>query len=344
MNKKIALFLLCFLGGISSSFADEIRIYTWEDYFSEEVLRQFEKETGHVIKQVYFESEKLRDEVISSSRGESYDLFIMDGYTLSVFASNGVLNKIDFSTLKNTDNIDPKAIQACGSYGVPYTWGTMGIGYRENKVPGPVRSWNDLFNYAKEHKNTVMIPLDDIDTIAVALLALGYNPMEEDESALKEAYQLLSEAKGNLLDFRTANSYVMEKGEASELDMAVVYSGEVYSIAKDSSQDDWKYTVPEEGSLIWYECFASVAQRPLNEASLMFLDFISRPDIAAKNAEEIWFSTANQAALELVSDDYLQDEELFPDAETLSRSTVYKPIGTSGLRLRNRIISVLDKD
>jgi spermidine/putrescine-binding protein len=76
----------------------------------------------------------------------------------------------------------------------------------------------------------------------------------------------------------------------------------------------------------------------------MFLDFISRPDIAAKNAEEIWFSTANQAALELVSDDYLQDEELFPDAETLSRSTVYKPIGTSGLRLRNRIISVLDKD
>lgn len=344
MGKKFFLCCVFLFSGLSSAIADEVKIYTWEDYFSADVLHQFEKETGHVVKQVYFESEKLRDEVVSSSRGEAYDLFIMDGYTLNVFASGGILNEVDFQAISNSSNIDPEALQVCGSHGVPYTWGTMGIGYRKSKVSGTITSWKDLFDYAKENEGKVMIPLDDIDTVAAALLALEYDPMEESEDALKEAYQLLSQTKKHLLDFRTANAYVTERGAASELDMAVVYSGEIYSIAQAASQDDWAYTVPEEGTLIWYECFASLAQNPLSEAAIDFLNFINRPDIAAQNAEEIWFATTNKAALELVSGDYLQDRELFPDNETLSRSFTYKPIGTSALRLRNRIISVLSKD
>jgi spermidine/putrescine-binding protein len=344
MGKKVFLCCVFLFSGLSSAIADEVKIYTWEDYFSADVLKQFEKETGHIVKQVYFESEKLRDEVISGSRGEAYDLFIMDGYTLNVFASAGILNKVDFQAISNSSNIDPVALEACGSYGVPYTWGTMGIGYRKSKVSGSVTSWTDLFDYAEKKEGTVMIPLDDIDTVAVALLALGYDPMEESEQALKEAYQLLLQIKKHLLNFRTANSYAIEKGPASELDMAVVYSGEIYSIAQAVSQNDWAYTVPEEGTLIWYECFASLAQKPLSDAAIAFLNFINRPDVAARNAEEIWFATTNKAALELVSDDYLQDRELFPDNETLSRSFIYKPMGTSALRLRNRIISVLGQD
>ncbi|PJC86734.1 spermidine/putrescine ABC transporter substrate-binding protein [Vibrio sp. HA2012] len=343
MIKKGVLVCSLLLGMAPIAIADEIKIYTWEEYFSDEVIRQFEQDTGHTVRQIYFESEKLRDEVIASGRGNAYDLFVMDGYTLNVFAGNGLLSKVEFNQLKNSGNIDEKALQACGSYGVPYTWGTMGIGYRESKVTAPITSWKALFDFSDNNKNRVIIPLDDIDTVAVALLALGFEPMTNDESELKLAYQLLSSAKNNLLGFRTAEGYALEKGDKSAMDLAVVYSGETYLIAKETGQDDWVYTVPEEGTLLWYECFAAVKEQPFSDAVIAFLDFIHRPEIAAKNAEDIWYATTNKSALEVADDEYLQDRDLFPPQAVVERSFLYKPVSNAALRQRNRIISVLGK-
>ena len=69
--------------------------------------------------------------------------------------------------------------------------------------------------------------------------------------------------------------------------------------------------LPQEGTLIWYECFASVSQKPLSVASVAFLNFINRADVAAKNAEDVWYATANKAAMDLMSEEYLEDHELF---------------------------------
>jgi spermidine/putrescine-binding protein len=344
MRNGIRLAFMLSAGLVSHSvIADEVRVYIWEEYLADEVVHQFETETGHTVKQYYFESEKVRDEVVSSGRAESYDLFIIDGYTLQVFGQNGFVAPVSPSQMVSPDNISADAWKACSGYGVPYSWGTMGIGYRSSRVENAPTSWRDLFEFAKNHPKRVTIPLDDLDTIGVALLALGHQPFSDDQAALRQAFELLSESKEYLIDYRTAVGYAIENKQQSQLDMALIYTGETYTLSEATGQDDWVYSVPKEGSLLWHECLASVSDRPFSAAAQAFVDFLNRPEIAAKNAEEVWIATTNQAALSLVSEEYLQDSELLPDSEALARSVSYPLLGLESLRLRARIIGALSK-
>lgn len=322
--------------------AEEVRLFTWEGYFSEEVLTDFELQTGHSVKQIYFESESLRDDVIYSGKGAAYDLFILDGYTVKTFGEKGILNVINSSLSSELTNFSDGAKKACYKYGIPYSFGSIGIGYRSSKVTEKFNSWMDVFNYAKQNPGKVIIPDEDIDTVAIALMALGYHPMSNDELELKKAYRLLSEVIDSLLVFRNALGYAIDEGEDSKMDVAVFYSGETEQISKVTKQDDWQYTIPHEGTLLWYECFSSYGNKPLNQASIEFLQFISNPKNAIKNAEEIWFATANKQAIKLADDDYLNDTELFPPAAR--QYYYYEPLSGNSLKIRGNIINVLSKE
>ncbi|MDV7104665.1 spermidine/putrescine ABC transporter substrate-binding protein [Vibrio sp. TH_r3] len=324
-----------------SAYAENIQIYTWEEYISDQVIAQFEKETGHKVTQIYFDNEQLRDEVITTDRALAYDLFIIDAYTLDSYQSHGAAKNLSKDLIYNKQHMDVDSLSSCGDWGVPYSWGTIGIGYRTSRIDIPITSWSQVFSLS-ENGTKVVMPSDDIDTIATALLSLGYDPMSNDEDKLKQAYSLLSNNKNNILEFRTALGYALEMQENSEMETAVIYSGETYTLSQITKQEDWTYVVPDEGTILWYECFAAPADKPLSTATIEFLNFINRPEIAAKNAEDIWLATTNKSALNYVSQEYLEDKELFPDPTILARSYHYTGLNDDSMKIRARIMSVLN--
>ncbi len=318
-----------------------MRIYTWEEYLSEDVIELFEEQTGHSITQIYFENEQLRDEVITTDRALAYDLFIMDGYTLNAYSAAGMAKNLSSVSIPNLKHINQIASSVCGDWGVPYSWGTMGIGYRESLITQPVTSWSQVFSLSKKGTN-IVIPSDDLDTVGFALLSLGLNPMTNDENELRQAYKLLANSKKDILAFRSAVGYSLEMMATSSMEMAVMYSGETYTIREATGQDDWHYVVPQEGTLMWYECFAVPSEKPLSDATIAFLNFINEPKIAAMNAEDLWIATANESALNFVSDEYLNDRELFPETEVLDRSFQYTRLDQVSSKTRARMISALN--
>ncbi|MGF1695262.1 extracellular solute-binding protein [Vibrio lamellibrachiae] len=323
-------------------FADEIRLLTWEEYFSSELISEFEQQTGHTLKQVYFESEALRDQVVYSGKAKAYDLFIIDGYTLQQLGEEGVLSRVDRSLAEG--NFSKDSVAACKDYGVPYSFGSIGIGYRGSKVDKTFNSWMDVFDYAKENPNTVVMPDEDLDTAGIALMALGYHPMSTSENELKEAYQLLDGVVGSLLAFRNTLGYAMDKGADSSMDVSVFYSGEKEQISIATNQDDWEYVIPTEGTLMWYECFSSHVDRPINEATRSFLNFINKPQNAINNAQSIWFATTNNKALKLAENDYLKDSELFPKVTEKTKNYSYDVIDEKSQQIRANIINILSSD
>lgn len=325
-------------------YADEVKIYNWEEYFSPEVLSQFEKETGHTVTQTYFDNEHLRDDVIASGRGKVYDLILVDSLSLHYMSQKGLMHNFSQEAIPNRIHFSSKAVQACGKTGVPYTWGTMGIAYRTSQFSQPVDSWLDLFQPEQKHVGKITMPLDDVDTVGAALLALKLNPFSDNPEELKQAYQLLSSVKPKMKSFRNTLSYAMEHRESSDLDIALAYSGESYLLNEVTGADDWQYVAPKEGTLLWYECFAAVSSRPLSNATLAFLNFINGPQIAAKNAESIWTATANQSALEYVDQEYLTDSEIYPNQSSLDASFPYQDVSLDGLKARSRIMSTLNRD
>jgi spermidine/putrescine transport system substrate-binding protein len=338
------LAITCLMSSLTistSTAADEIKIYTWAEYISNDVIAKFEAQTGHKVTQVYFENEQLRDEVITSGRGEAYDLIIVDSLSLKMLSDKALMNDYSQQTISNVKFIDSKAIDACGNTGIPYAWGTMGIAYRQSFFPTPPTSWMDILRPSTNLDKKITIPLDDIDTVAIALIALGYSPFSDNKEELMAAFKLLQETKNSIKTFRNSISYALEKGHESDLAAAVIYSGETFDLKDATGFNDWQYIIPKEGTLLWYECFTSLAVTPPKPATIEFLNFINQPKIAALNAEDEWFATTNQAALKYVSPDYLSDPELFPKVTALQRSSTYQEVLLNGLQMRSRIISVI---
>jgi len=321
--------------------ADEIQLFTWEEYFSDEVIKRFEEETNHTVNQIYFENESLRDEVMFSGKAAAYDLVILDGYTLSVLGEQGILSKLDTALSDDLHLFTDKSEEACHDYGIPYAYGTIGIGFRNSKVKQTITSWMDVFDYAKENPGSVIIPDEDTDTVAIALMALGYNPMSKDEAELKQAFTLLQSVIGDLLVFRNGLGYALDKGKQSKMDMAVFYSGEKEQISIATGQDDWEYIIPEEGTLVWHECLSAHTEKPMKPSTIEFLRYINNPANAAKNAQDIWFATANKDALKWATEDYINDEELFPAEFASSKYYNYQILDYNALKIRGNILNVL---
>ncbi|WP_166434212.1 polyamine ABC transporter substrate-binding protein [Vibrio viridaestus] len=316
----------------------------WEDYLSPEVVEQFEQETGNKVSLIYFDTETLRDEVINTGRASTYDLVILDSLTLQMMTERGLLRTESESDLPTLNNFTPESRKLCGNTGVPYMWGTMGIAYRSSLYPDGVDSWMAALQPSKDHYGRITIPVDEIDTTGMALLALKHDPFTSEEKPLMDAFDLLKESKSKIKSFLNAVTYTRDMQDKSQLDLVVAFSGETYLLNQYTGNEDWVYTIPQEGTLIWHECFAQLKDSPNKKATKQFLNFIGDPKIAAKNAEYIWYATSNQSAMDFVSDEYKNDSEIFPDKTALANSYPYREISLPGLKLRTRIISIIQRE
>lgn len=317
--------------------AQEILFYNWVGYLDQTLVEQFESEHRIKIAQDYFASEDLRDEVINSGRANGFDLVLVDGWSLQIMGNKKLFHNVSDLIRSMPERFGSEFQQACGEYGIPYSWGTLGIVYRSEVARQPITSWKQLFHPPKEHQGKIVMYSDIVDGTASALLAAGQSPFTSEVDALKQAYGLFQTQAPHVLAYEYGDSYAYRHGASSEMTMALGYSGDEYSIAEVTGQADWTYVVPNEGTVIWTECLAFPASGEIHPQTLEFVRFLSRPEIAIQNAESVWMATPVTQALELASEEYRTDPGLFPDQEVLEKSHHYQPIASNGQRLRFKI-------
>src|SRR3546814_12756308 len=101
--------------------------------------------------------------------------------------SRNMVEAIDHSKIPNMSNIYPDpnftdpAFNPGLKYGVPYMWGTIGIGYRKSEVETPT-SWADVLDSDK-YSGRIALLGDMRAVMGVALKYLGYsmNSTSEEE-------------------------------------------------------------------------------------------------------------------------------------------------------------------
>lgn len=339
VKTMLVVFFLCFF--VTPLYAQDIKILTWEDYLSESVIKAFTKETGHTVKLYYYDSGPELHAMLSKGQGSQFDLVLMDDAVTGHYGKEGLFQSLTSIPIANLQYNSLQSQQTCGQYGIPYAQGTMGIIYRSSISKTVIDSWTDLLTPPKEHVGTTMMFKDDIDTIAIALLAQGSDPFSLDQDELKSAYLLLKAQTKYLLRYGYPVSYVLRQGKSSQLTLASSYSDDLKSIKRASGQDDWKYIVPKEGTLFYVDCFTAPSGVVVKEGTKALLGFINDPVMAYKNAQDIGFYTTNQAALLLSSDEYKNNKEISTSAEILKRSYKYKRLPESDVIIRNKMLSLL---
>jgi len=329
-----------------SSDAGELYVYNWGEYIDEDVISQFEDETG--IKVIYdmFETNEEMYPVIEAG-GVNYDVVCPSDYMIQKMRENDLLAEINFDNVPNIDQIDPaymemsKSFDPENKYSVPYCWGTVGILYNtklldELGVPAPTK-WADLWD---ERLSGEILMQDSVrDAFMVALKKDGYSMNNANEDELQQAKQDLVDQKPLVQAY--VIDQVRDKMIGGEAAVGVIYSGEMLYIQDEVANlgldYELEYVIPEEGTNLWLDSWVIPKNAKNKENAEKWIDFLCRPEIAKANFEYITYPTPNKGAFELLDEDLQNNKAVFPDIDSLNNSEVYEYLGDETDNIYNEL-------
>ncbi len=286
-----------------------VKVYNWGDYIDPEVIDMFEEESGmRVVYEMYETNEDMYTKIKNSN--SAYDVIIPSDYMIERMIDEDLLAEIDFANITNYDAIDAEyknlSFDPENKYSVPYTWGTVGILYNKTMVDEPIDSWGVLWD--SKYENNIIMMNSQRDAIGITLKYLGYSLNELDPSALAAAKAKLIEQCPLVLTWVVDE--VKDKMIGGEAALALVYAGD--AVYCKGFNEDLEYAIPKEGSNIFFDSMCIPANCKNKAGGEKFIDFMCRPDIAARNAEYIGYSSPSTAARELMGEAG-NDPTAYPD-------------------------------
>lgn len=321
--KKILLMITLislFLVGCGDS-QESINVYNWGDYIDREVLEEFEEEYGIEVKyDTFATNEDLYVKI--KQGGNDYDVIFPSDYMIERMIREDLLETIHKDSITNLAKVDDEFknldYDPNGDYSVPYMWGTVGIIYNTSMVDEEVNSWDILWD--EKYSGQILMLDSQRDTIAVALKKLGYSMNTRNVDELEEAKNELIKQKPLVYAYLGDNiksAMINEEGA-----LAVVWSGD--AVVMIDENPNLKYVIPEEGTNLWFDSMVIPKSTTNKENAQKFIDFMTRPDIAAKNAEYIGYSVPISEAVELLDDEIRNDEVAYPSEEVISNTEIFK--------------------
>ena len=301
-----------------------LNVYNWGDYIDESVIKDFEKEYGIKVNyETYDTNESMYTKI--KSGGSNYDVCIPSDYMIQKMINEDMLEKIDFNNVTEYKNIDDKfknlAFDSKNEYSVPYMWGTFGIVYNSTTVKETVDSWDILWN--EKYKGEIVMFNSLRDTIAISLKRLGYSINSVNTKEIEEAKKELVAQKPLVRAYVVDEvKDIMRQGEAA---MAVVWSGDAVTLLNENP--DLKYAIPKEGSNKWFDSMVIPKGAKNKKEAELFINYMTRPDVAKKNVEYIGYSTPNKEAYKLLDEETRNNKAAYPDEESLKNSEVFTDLG-----------------
>lgn len=332
---------------------DVVHIYNWSDYIGETTLDDFTKATGIKVRyDVYDSNDVLEAKLLAGKSG--YDIVVptAEPYFAKQIRS-GVYQKLDKSKIPNIANLDPELMAAVAEadpgneYGVIYQWGTNGIGYNVQKIAermpdAPVDSWDMLFKpeVVSKFKDCGVTMLDaGADIIPLALHYLGRDPNSESTEDYAAAEQLLMSVRPYIRYFHS--SQYIDDLAAGEVCLVLGWSGDIMQAkargAEAATPQEIAYTIPREGTLLWFDMMGIPADAPHPDAAHAFINFVLDPEVMAEITNYVAYANAVPASLQYVDEEIRNDPGVFPSAEVKAKLFVAKTVAPEAERERNRI-------
>jgi putrescine transport system substrate-binding protein len=330
-----------------------VNVYNWSDYIEPSLLDAFSKETGIKVRYDTFDSnDTLETKLLAGKSG--YDVVVPTGFFLERQIKAGVFQKLDKSKLPNLVNMWPEITQRLAAYdpgnlyAVNYMWGTTGIGYNVAKArqalgaDTKIDSWEVVFKpeLLAKFKGCGVYLLDSADDILPsALQYVGFDPNSHKEAELQKAADLVVKVRPSVRKFHSSEYLdAMATGEAC---FAVGFSGD-FKIAQKRAAEakngvEVAYAIPKEGAQLWFDNLAIPRDAKHVAEAHAFIDFLQRPEVAAKNSNLISYANGNLASQKFIDKQVLEDPTIYPDEKTMSRLYIIKAYDATTQRLLNRL-------
>ena len=263
-----------------------------------------------------------------------------------------MFQKLDKSKLPNLANAWPAiathlaAYDPGNQYAVNYMWGTVGIGYnvkkaRERLGEAKIDSWDTVFHPAElaRFKDCGVHMLDSSDDILPAALHfIGRNPNSTDQGDLEKAADLVAKVRPSVRKFHS--SEYLNALASGEICLVVGWSGDIkqaHDRAREAGKGDIAYSIPREGAMSNYDVLAIPADAPHVRNAHLFINYLLRADVAARNSELIKYANALSPDIQPLERAVRDDPGVYPPPEVRARLVPERPRPADYQRLLTRM-------
>ena len=358
-----------------------LKVYNWADYIDESLLSEFEEwyfeQTGEEVEVVYqlFDINEIMLAKIERGK-EDFDVACPSEYIIERMLKNDLLLPInkDFGSTPNyLGNVAPyiqnvfSQIDGSGKdpndYAVGYMWGTTGFLYNPKYVTDEeVSTWSALWNPKFDKKLLIKDAFRDVysplliyanqDRLRAGEVTLQELMHDSSDESIATVEALLKKAKPYVAGWEADFGKEIMTKEKAWLNLS--WSGDAaWAIEEAAAVDvELDYTVPEEGSIVWFDGWVIPKYAKNTKAAAYFINFMCKPENAIRNMEEIGYvsvigtpevmeymsESAVEAGLEQAqdltyffgegADSVIIDPVMYPDREVIERCAMMHDSGS----------------
>lgn len=312
----------------------ELNVYNWSDYIGEDTIANFEKKYDVKVRyDTYDGNETLEAKLVVGNTG--YDIVFPSSSFFARQIKAGIYLPLDRSKLTNWSNLDQWVLKQQAGYdpgnvyAVPYMWGTNGVTYnvdmiKERMPDAPVDSLRMVFDpeVVSKFQDCGVSFLDSPeDVFPLALAYMGKDPTSQNPDDIVAATEMLMKVRPYIQLF-DSQQYLNALPNGDRC-IAMTWSGD-YAVAAARAEEagldiNIAYSVPKEGSNIWFDAMLIPKDAPNPENAHLFLNYMLRPDVIAACTNYTYYANGNKAARPLVLPEILEDPAIYPDEETQQR-------------------------
>src|SRR5215211_9305172 len=321
-------------------------------------LQQFTKETGIKVnyKEVIQENDAFLGKInpsLKAGQPTGWDLIVItNGGSIEKLIRQNFLIELDHSKLPNFqkyagDAYKNPTFDPGNKFTIAWQAGLTGLAYNPKLTKRPITSFQDLFD--PKFKGKITMFGDSTDFPTLTMIGLGIDPAKSTEEDWKRTAEKMKELRPQIREFidNAGEAEVLQSGNAW---ISMAYSGDIF-ILNNSGSPDIKFVIPKEGAALWTDnmMIPKGAKHPLD--AITYMDYVYRPDVAAKLTEYIAYITPVPAAKEQLQaqaakakgedkdtlESVISSPLVFPTPADLAKAKRYRVLTVEEEQVWNRI-------
>lgn len=278
-----------------------ITIMTWADLIDQDLIEQFEAETGIKVHQSYFESNEELYVRFKATEGKGHDLIVPSDFMVKNLIEDDLLRPIDRSKLTFWSRLDTRLLHLyydpASNYSIPFYWALYGIGYNKNefnfKLPA---TWKIIFDCSLG--KYVVMPETAREVVSLAIFYLFGSLDNLNEEKFKQVKELLLQQKKCVGAYsETRADYLLS---VQEFSLAVIPTAIFWRTLKQHAY--LEFMIPQEGMFAIIDNFVIPKYAKNEDLVYKFLNFLYRPENIRHTFENRRFFPATTELIPLLQE------------------------------------------
>ncbi len=293
---------IALVGGLASPAlaAGELNALIWCDHADPALLQPFEKAHGVKVNVKEYEGTGAGLAIVDQSQPGDWDVMVIDSVDVRQAAKRGLFSPLPEGELPFGDLFPQVVLDAFTKvdgkrYAITEKFGYNAISYNGKAVDdADMNALSTLLG--EKFKGKIAIYDYYLPVIGMAALSIGKNTSELTEADLPAIKEVLLKMKANakLVAEVVASQTAIATGEVDLL----VGGGEWVTAGLAKENPALKFSIPNEGGILWSQSLAMFADSKRKELALKFIKYVMSPEGQARLATSscYWGMPANKSA------------------------------------------------